>query len=448
MENVKKTLKVSVEIDGKKEVLEINKAIEAVEENIKSLHMRASIAMGTTQKTLEETAKKQEAVLKNLQEQQKQYEALSRAEEKLARQEKARAEARAKAEELRAKRREIESKRATQQVWSSGNLRTIAKHYSPVEKLRRQLDESRATEDEQLRLSVYGETPDVRAAAKAAAQKAGSKSAELSGKLGTANFVLSMLKAVAKALKFYVNAAKAVARSFEKISGITLSIKTNFNEILSRSGQLLNPYTGAASYSPSSLVVNAAARRTQLTYGMTGAQAWGFNQASSMFGVSGVEDLLYMSSGQRAAFTQYMQRQEQMFARLERSGVLESIQELQLDFKLFKQELSMEFLEWIANNKDLILAVMKLTLNVLKGLLTAASKVATLFGIDTGNSTYGLGSSAMSDASSINNAVSNRSIRVSMTNNINGLFGEKQVGQLIDEKNEALVRAVAAVAGG
>ena len=108
----------------------------------------------------------------------------------------------------------------------------------------------------------------------------------------------------------------------------------------------------------------------------------------------------------------------------------------------------MQFLEWIANNKDLILRVMNLTLNVLKGLLTTLSKVGTLFGIDTSNSTYGLGASAMSDASSINSSVSNRSVKVSMTNNINGMFGQQQVEQMIDEKNEALVRAVATAAGG
>ena len=96
---MKKTLKVSVEIDGKKEVLEINKAIEALEDNINSLRTRATIAMGSTQKSLEDTAKKQEAVLENLRKQLKEYEALSRAEEKLAKQEAARAEARAKANE-------------------------------------------------------------------------------------------------------------------------------------------------------------------------------------------------------------------------------------------------------------------------------------------------------------------------------------------------------------
>lgn len=448
MDNMKKTLKVSVEIDGKKEVLEINKAIEALEDNVNSLRTRATIAMGSTQKSLEDTAKKQEAVLENLRKQLKEYEALSRAEEKLAKQEAARAEARAKANELREKRAKLESERTKQRVWSSGNLRSIAQHYSPTERLKRKLAESQAVEDEQLRLSVYGETPEIRSKAEAAAKAAGVKSSEISGKLGSINFVLAMLKAFTKAVKFYVNTAKYVAHTFETISGITLGIKANFADVNNQMSKTLNPYTGAASYSTASLTVNAAARRTQLTYGITGAQAWGFNQASTMFGVSGIEDLLYMSAGQRAAFTQYMQRQEQMFGRLERSGVLESIQEMQLDFALFKQELSMQFLEWIANNKDLILGVMKLTLNVLKGLLTALSKVATLFGIDTSNNTYGFGASAMSDASSINSSVSNRSVKVSMTNNINGMFGQNQVEQMIDEKNEALVRAVATAAGG
>ena len=448
MADVNKTLKVKIEIDGKTEILELNKAIKALEDNTVSLNNRAKLATGATRRNLEAEAEAQRRILEGLKAQQKELEATARAEDALAKKIAAREKARAQAAELRAKRAPIEAARATQDAWSSGNWRSIAKHYSPFEKTKRELSAARAYQDEQLRLSVYGETPEIRAKAEANLAGAKANADMLAGKSAEGDFILMMLKALKKALGFYLKVAKEVGRTFEKISGLSLDIKENFRNITDRSAQMLNPYTGAASFSANSLVVNAAARRTRLSYGMSSSQAWGFNQASTMFGVSGPEDLLYMTGTQRFAFTQYMQRQEQMFARLERSGVLESIQEMQLDFKLFKQELAMQFLEWVAQNKDLIIGVMKLALTFMKGVLTLLAKIGTLFGLDTSNNTYGFGSSAMSDAASINSAVSNRTLRVSMVNNINGAYHEDVIGKIIDEKNEALVRAVATVAGG
>ena len=181
---------------------------------------------------------------------------------------------------------------------------------------------------------------------------------------------------------------------------------------------------------------------------MTGGQAWAFNQASSALNVSGIEDLLYMNAGQRAVFVQYMQRQQQFYERLDRTGVLQNIQELQLDFKLFKEELAMNFLEWVAKNKDLILTVMQLTFNVLKGLLQVLGKVATLFGVSYDYNAYSFGSTAMSDASALNTSVSNRNVRVTMTNNVNGVFNQPEMESFLNEKLEAAVRSAATALGG
>lgn len=445
MADVNKKIKVSVEVDGQRKVLELNEAVKALEDDIASLTRRSSLVFGADKAAVDERIKKQTQFLEQLQKQMALQQKLDKQEADIARKRKAREEA----AELRAKRAAISQERERQDFMSSPSLKGLYKRFvSPTERLRRKISEQRAIEDEQTRLSVQGETPEIRAEAGVKAKLAGQTGKELSGKLGNIQVAMMVVKAALDALKFYKKIFDGIRSTFEKNLETSLKIRENFNQILDATTKTTSLAKGAATYSSRSLVVNAAARQTQLGYGMTGGQAWAFNQASSALNISGIEDLLYMNAGQRAVFVQYMQRQQQLYERLDRTGVLQNIQELQLDFKLFKEELAMNFLEWVGKNKDLILTVMQLTLNVLKGLLQVLGKVATLFGISYDYNTYGLGSTAMSDASSLNTSVSNRSVRVTMTNNVNGVFNQPEMESFLNEKLESAVRSAATALGG
>lgn len=430
---VNKQLKVVVEVDGQKKLVELQAAIKLAEAELLRQSAIAEKYNGIVKTNAEARAKQQKEYIAGLKEQLKTQEQLDRFEAEVARKKKAREQA----AELRAKRASISQQRSRQDFWMQPSVKKAWSQWiSPAAKLKGELARQRDIEDEMTTLSVKGETEAARAdaAAKAAA-------AAKAGKATAGKFAATM--AATAILKSVMGVVKTIGSVFTQVLGQSISIRGIFSDILKETADTASLYKGMATYSSGSLVVNRAARETMLKYGMTGGQAWAFGQASTMFGVSSDEDLLYMTGTQRAAFAQYMQKQQEWYDKLEQSGVLQNIQSMQLDLKLFKQEMSMEFLQWIGENKDVIMTVAKGTLTVLKGLTQLLGKIFTLFGIDYSDSTYGWNSSAMSDAS--NSTVNNtsRSVSIKMSNNVNGLFNQNEMENFLNERLETAVRSAA-----
>lgn len=430
---VNKKIKVSVEVDGQKKLVELQAAIKLAEAELLRQSAIAEKYNGIVKQNAEVRVKQQKEYLAGLKEQLKTQEQLDRFEAELARKKAAREQA----VELRQKRASISQQRSRQDFWMQPSLKKAWSQWiSPAAKLRGELARQRDIEDEMTTLSVKGETEAVRADAAAKAAAAAKSGKATAGKLAGVMAASAVLKGV-------MTVVKTIGSVFTQVLGQSVSIRGIFSDILKETADTDNLYKGMATYSSGSLVVNRAARETQLKYGMTGGEAWAFGQASAMFGVSGDEDLLYMTGTQRAAFAQYMQKQQEWYDKLEQSGVLRDIQSMQLDLKLFKQEMSMEFLQWIGENKDVIMSVAKGTLTLLKGLAQLLGEIFTLFGIDYSDSAYGWNSSAMSDAS--NSTVNNtsRSVSIKMSNNVNGLFNQPEMEQFLNERLETAVRSAA-----
>lgn len=431
---VNKKLKVVVEVDGQKKLVELQTAIKLTEAELLRQSAIAEKYTGIVKQNAEARAKIQKQYLADLKDQLKMQQDLDRFEAEAARKKKAREQA----AELRAKRASISQQRSVQDFWMRPSIKKAWSQWvSPIAKLRGELARQRDIEDEMTTLSVKGETPELRAdaAAKAAAAAKAGKAA--SGKLAAAGAVALVVQGMTKV-------AKVVGNTFEKVLGQTISIRGNFREITDNVSKMTDLYKGMATYSTNSLIVSSVARQTQLTYGMSGGQAWAFNQARSALGVSSDEDLLYMTATQRAVFAQYMQKQEEWYRKLDESGALQNIQSMQLDLKLFKQEMSADFLQWIAENKDTIMSVAHFTLDVLKGLLQVMGKIFTLFGVDYSSNTYGFTSTAMSDAQAagtVNNT--SRSVNIKMNNNVNGMFNQTEMEQFLNERLETAVRSAA-----
>ena len=194
-----------------------------------------------------------------------------------------------------------------------------------------------------------------------------------------------------------------------------------------------------------SLITNSQARQTQLKYGFTAGQTYAFTQASSMLGIRNDEDLAYMNPKQRQVFQTLMQKQEQWYAKLEASGVLEDIQQMQIDFAMFKQEIGVEFLDWIGKNKETIMTVLKGMFNVLKVIVQVLSTVFSLFGIKAPDMSFGYNSTALSDAVAAGTATTtnNKNVNVSMRNNVNGMFNQKEMEDFLNERLNTTFRAAA-----
>lgn len=355
------------------------------------------------------------------------------------------AEQRARQEQLRVKRAAINKRRENENFWM--NKPTLGSYMkrrlSPLERWQDTLAEQRAQEDYYTRLSEEGETEAIRedAAKKAqAAKEAGSVTAKNLGKAAVAAQVVGTI----------VKGVNTVLKHFSQMTGISLTIKDAFTDIERTVASMTDMYKGMATYSANSLTVNQEARTTMQRYGLTGAQAYGFNQARSLLGVQSDEDFLYMTSTQRNLFGQYMSKQTEWYNRLEQSGVLKDIQTMQMDLALFKQEMAADLLQWIAENKETFTNAAKFLVNAVKVIVQILSKLFTLFGVDYSENVYGSTSTAMSDLAANNSSyrTTNRSVNVKMTNNVNGLFNQKEMEDFLNTKLESAARSAAVAMGG
>lgn len=211
--------------------------------------------------------------------------------------------------------------------------------------------------------------------------------------------------------------------------------------------------SGIATFNAStSLITNTAAREQQLKYGLDSAQNFAFTRAKEMLNIQSDEDLMYMNADQRNRLLAYMDKYANWYADLEASGVLEDIQEMQLEFEELKQEIAMEFLQWVAENKDTIMACIKGIFEVIKWVADGIMNLVSFF-TGTKKTDYNLYSSA--DASDrINNTnnnqkITNININANTTNNATGVLGSQEALEQFNKENwSQLAKQVVGAVGG
>lgn len=108
-----------------------------------------------------------------------------------------------------------------------------------------------------------------------------------------------------------------------------------------------------------SQLTDSGIRETKFTYGFSSSQAYGFDKAKSMLGISSDEDLMYMNDQQQQQFRDAFIKYSEKYTKLADSGFFEKIQEYNVEMEEFKEDLKLEFVDWFMNNKDMI----KSTLN-------------------------------------------------------------------------------------
>lgn len=201
-----------------------------------------------------------------------------------------------------------------------------------------------------------------------------------------------------------VKIANKIAGFFKSVwSGIVSNIKEMMSE------------KGVASYNMgTSLFTNAQARQMSMKYGLGAGQTYALDQSMKMLGMQNDEDLMYMNTAQKAKFNELMTKYSAWYDQMEQSGFLQNVQEAQLELKMFKQEVAMKFMNWFAQNKDTIMAVIKGTLKVLEVLANAIFSVLKIFGVGSNASS----SSALS-TEQLNNATTNNNNLMNINNTVN-----------------------------
>lgn len=442
-DEVKKRLTVEVDIKGKKDLVDARTAVDRLSDAIseyrkksKNLHGAAKTStekytnklrdqLDAVKKIMDAENKREKAAEENARKEAKREEEKARRLEELARKAK-----------MRTATTELAAKRQRQDFWQAPSFSRAWKELNPVTKLRSTLADQRALEEEGLRLSIYGQSEEERAKGAEQAATAGKAADAAAGKLaviGTFNAVLGTAKKIAGSFNSALKSA----------TGISFSIKDMFSDISNTVAKMMDMKSGIATYNTgTSLITNAGARSTMLKYGLTSGQTYAFTQTSQMLGINSDEDLAYMNPRQREMFMSLMQKQEAWYAKLESSGMLESIQEMQIEFSMFKQELAVDFLDWISKNKETIMTVLKGMLEVLKFVANALGSLFSLFG-SSSSSSYS--SAAMSDTAAAGTAstVNNKNVNVKMSNNVNGVFNTQEVEEFLNERLNTTFRAAA-----
>lgn len=147
-------------------------------------------------------------------------------------------------------------------------------------------------------------------------------------------------------------------------------------KILDNAKQMIDT---VASYSvSSSYKVNSSAREQMLTYGLSESQNYAFTQTKQLMGITSDEDLFWMNSNQKQMFSELMQKEMEMYDKMNSNGTLEGFQEMQIDLAVLKQEFYANVVKFIADNKDMILSVMEGTLTTLSAILQVTTMILNI----------------------------------------------------------------------
>lgn len=263
-------------------------------------------------------------------------------------------------------------------------------------------------------------------------------------------------------LKFASGVITTLTKGFGKfnstlyaLTGISVKVSDVFKNILGDMSNFIK--TASTSDFGTSLIASSSSRSQQLRYGLTGAQNFALSQTMSMLGISGEEDLMYMNTGQRALFTSYMEKYINWYNEVSSSGVLQDIQLMQLDFKMFRQELAMDLLNWISQNKDTIMDAVKATISAAKWIAEILLNIIKFFGnigtglfggsssvsIDSANATM-TSDRLLSGYSSTNNS---KSVSISMSNTISGSGDVNSIREELNNFGDRLVKETSLALG-
>lgn len=158
-------------------------------------------------------------------------------------------------------------------------------------------------------------------------------------------------------------------------------------------------------------------RSLALGYGFSSSEAYGYDKAMSMLGLSSMEDLMYANPQEREQFYEAFTKYSQKYTELEESGFFESMQETMFEFEEFKQDMQMEVIQFIADNKDTIMSAMKIGIKAGEYLIFALGKILDSF------SSEGRSSSSRASATSdiIRNYKSQSTTNVTVDNTFNNV---------------------------
>lgn len=226
---------------------------------------------------------------------------------------------------------------------------------------------------------------------------------------------------------------------------ITSGLKSIYKDVRS---QLLGAITDAFKNSITELnsmlqysqLSSAETRELAFGYGFSSAQAYAFEKALSAVGLDSIEDLYYANNLEltqfREAFTSYSDQYEELYD----SGFFEDMQRYQYEMSNFRNEMQLEVIKFIMDNKDIIKLGMQSLLKISETLLNGFSWLVGRFG-----NTYAL--AGATDVINQYSEVKNNSNRVTINNEFNGV-GKGDEATLANMGSLSYKQVIEALTGG
>lgn len=180
---------------------------------------------------------------------------------------------------------------------------------------------------------------------------------------------------------------------------------------------------------------NARTRQLAFTYGFSGSQAYGYDKAMGLMGYSSLEDLMYANTKEQKMFRELFTNYTDKYNKLYDSGFFSTLVEYNVEMSNFEEELKMQVVQFIVDNKDLIHDGMEAIIFISKLALQYTSKVMDLIQLLNPLKSYKSSYESATAGDIIKNyTTSNKSVKVDNTFNYTGNAGQDAFyssGQLI-----------------
>lgn len=188
----------------------------------------------------------------------------------------------------------------------------------------------------------------------------------------------------------------------------------------------------------SSQLSNRETRDLAFQYGFTASEAYGFKNALEAVGLESEEDLWYATEQELREFSDAFQTYSEKYSSLYDTGFFEDLQEFQYQWKMFKDELVLEVVQFFVNNKDLIVT----GLHALESILTGVLKIVNwMLPPDQSKSV------SVSDMMASRGYVKTNNTSISIDNTFNGVQSTDR-STLINAGQQTYMPIIAAIRGG
>lgn len=239
--------------------------------------------------------------------------------------------------------------------------------------------------------------------------------------------------------RFTGNFAKTLTGFSEGFGSGLLSVgETLISSFAKKFGEALDELDAMLDYQ---YLTDEGVRTQAFTYGLDPSQNYGLSKALDFMGFSSVEDLAWADNTQRQKFYEVFTKYTEKYNSLHDSGFFEKMQEYNWEMQDLQEEIKYEVMDWIVNNKGLIVGFMNGSIAFFKSMLNIVSSIGNWLGISSVK--YVSGANADSIVSNYMNS-GNKNTNVTYNNNFNGI-GSNVVGDIetaLGLQQEQLVRSL------